>query len=561
MDSQIAQFPDEVLIMPDGEEKIRALLKFLDGTRSKITPENREALAESLFVFAEQVGHVSGQARAIMHVANSYSDRANYNKAIHLHMRAMQLLESTEDYRMLASVHNDLATVYFRLKREGEAKTHLNKAIEVSKNTGNAAMAATFSLNLAVTDISALEGHVVSPEDFDRIAELLQYAKTTFSSILDANPDTPQYALYLAAACQTMGRLNELDVETSLAHHREALSIMNRYELQNKSYTNHLSLAELLVRLDRPIEATEHFLRAVQYAEEQKDFFWFPAILQKTSQFYEAQGDFREALSFLQRLNTANDHIRVTNTNDQLEKLQSHFEAERKAKDAEIYQLRFVELEQEKKKSDDLLLNILPKETAEELKETGVSEAKQFDSVTVLFTDFKGFTQMSETLSPKDLVRDLHECFSAFDHICQKHGMEKIKTIGDAYMAAGGLPTVNTTHAVDAIKAALEMRDFATQGKARKQAAGLPFFEIRIGLHTGPVVAGIVGIKKFQYDIWGDTVNTASRMESSGEVGKVNISESTYHLVKNEFDCEFRGEVEAKGKGKMGMYFVYGQLK
>jgi class 3 adenylate cyclase len=139
---------------------------------------------------------------------------------------------------------------------------------------------------------------------------------------------------------------------------------------------------------------------------------------------------------------------------------------------------------------------------------------------------------MSETLSPKDLVSDLHECFSAFDHICQKHGMEKIKTIGDAYMAAGGLPSVNTTHAVDAIKAALEMRDFVAQGKARKQAAGLPFFEIRIGVHTGPVVAGIVGIKKFQYDIWGDTVNTASRMESSGEVGKVNISESTYHLVK-----------------------------
>jgi len=561
MESPLAQFPDEVLALPDGEEKIRALLKFLDGTRSKITPENRESLAEILFVFAEQVGHVSGQARAIMHVANSYSDRANYNKAIHLHMRAKQLLESTEDYRTLASVHNDLATVYFRLKREGEAKIHLNKAIEVSKNTGNAALAATFSLNLAVTDISALEGHVVSPEDFDRIAELLQYAKTTFSSILDANPDTPQYAFYLAAACQTMGRLNELDVETSLAHHREALSIMNRYGLQNKSYTNHLSLAELLVRLDRPLEATEHFLKAVLYAEEQKDFFWFPAILQKTSQFYEAQGDFREALSFLQRLNTANNHIRDTNTNDQLEKLQSHFEAERKAKDAEIYQLRFVELEQEKKKSDDLLLNILPKVTADELKETGTSEAKYFDSVTVVFTDFKGFTQLAEVLSPKELVKDLNECFSAFDRIMEAHGIEKIKTIGDAYMAAGGLPTVNTTHAVDAIKAALEMRDFVAQGKVRKQAAGLPFFEIRIGVHTGPVVAGIVGIKKFQYDIWGDTVNTASRMESSGEVGKVNISESTYHLVKNEFDCEFRGEVEAKGKGKMGMYFVYGQLK
>ncbi|MEO8067412.1 MAG: adenylate/guanylate cyclase domain-containing protein, partial [Flavobacteriales bacterium] len=162
---------------------------------------------------------------------------------------------------------------------------------------------------------------------------------------------------------------------------------------------------------------------------------------------------------------------------------------------------------------------------------------------------------------------------SAFDHITEKYGIEKIKTIGDAYMAAGGLPTPNTTHATDVIKAALEMRDFIAEGKARKIAEGLPYFEIRIGVHTGPVVAGIVGVKKFQYDIWGDTVNTASRMESSGEVGHVNISEATYALVRdvvvhgptttNEpptmnpaFTFTPRGKVQAKGKGEMEMYFV-----
>ncbi|MBK8949820.1 MAG: adenylate/guanylate cyclase domain-containing protein [Flavobacteriales bacterium] len=178
--------------------------------------------------------------------------------------------------------------------------------------------------------------------------------------------------------------------------------------------------------------------------------------------------------------------------------------------------------------------------------------------VTVLFTDFKGFTAMSETLSPQELVRDLNECFSAFDRITEKYGIEKIKTIGDAYMAAGGLPTPNTTHATDAIKAAFEMRDFIAEGKARKVAGGLPYFEIRIGVHTGPVVAGIVGVKKFQYDIWGDTVNTASRMESSGEVGQVNISEATYALVKDATGLSFtpRGKVQAKGKGEMEMYFV-----
>ncbi|MCB0791700.1 MAG: tetratricopeptide repeat protein [Flavobacteriales bacterium] len=212
----------------------------------------------------------------------------------------------------------------------------------------------------------------------------------------------------------------------------------------------------------------------------------------------------------------------------------------------------------EKERSDDLLLNILPASVANELKEKGETQAELFEQVTVLFTDFKGFTAMSEKLGPKELVKDLHECFSAFDRICEAHGLEKIKTIGDAYMAAGGLPVPNTTHALDVIQTALEMRDFIAEGKARKIAADLPYFEIRIGIHTGPVVAGIVGVKKFQYDIWGDTVNTASRMESSGEVGQVNISETTYMLVKDEHGLTFtpRGKVQAKGKGEMEMYFV-----
>jgi class 3 adenylate cyclase len=209
-----------------------------------------------------------------------------------------------------------------------------------------------------------------------------------------------------------------------------------------------------------------------------------------------------------------------------------------------------------KKMSDELLLNILPSTIAEELKSKGNAESKLIDEVTVLFTDFKGFTQLSEQFTPQELVAEINECFSAFDQIMTKHNVEKIKTIGDSYMAAGGLPTSNKTHAQDVIHAALEIQQFMAGYKKAREEAGKLFFEIRIGIHSGPVVAGIVGIRKFAYDIWGDTVNTASRMESSGEVGKVNVSESTYNLTEDLFSFTYRGKIAAKGKGEISMYFA-----
>jgi class 3 adenylate cyclase len=202
----------------------------------------------------------------------------------------------------------------------------------------------------------------------------------------------------------------------------------------------------------------------------------------------------------------------------------------------------------EKRKSDDLLLNILPAEVAEELKETGLAHAKKFNNVTVLFTDFVNFTGISQKMSPTELVAEIHKNFSAFDDIIEKHGLEKIKTIGDAYMAACGIHLKSKDHAQRVINAAFEIRDSIAQSKS--------VFQIRIGVNSGPVVAGIVGVNKYAYDIWGDTVNTASRMESSSEPGKVNISESTYALVKDDFTFENRGKITVKGKGEIEMYFV-----
>ena len=216
------------------------------------------------------------------------------------------------------------------------------------------------------------------------------------------------------------------------------------------------------------------------------------------------------------------------------------------------------EADRQRERSDELLLNILPAEIAEELKERGQSEAKDFELVSILFTDFKGFTQVSEKLTAQQLVEEIDTCFKHFDAICGKYNVEKIKTIGDAYMAAGGLPVPNDNSVKNTVLAALDMSEFIKERKKQLELEGRVPFEMRLGIHTGPVVAGIVGIKKFQYDIWGDTVNTASRMESSGEPGRVNISQATYEKLKNDPQFVFtpRGKISAKGKGEMEMYFV-----
>ncbi len=202
----------------------------------------------------------------------------------------------------------------------------------------------------------------------------------------------------------------------------------------------------------------------------------------------------------------------------------------------------------EKEKSENLLLNILPSEIAEELKETGDSKAREYKDVTILFTDFVNFTKISETIGPVETVAELHKQFTLFDQIMEKHGLEKIKTIGDSYMAVCGLPLANENHATNTVAAALDILESLTQNQSK--------FEVRIGINSGTVVAGIVGVKKYAYDIWGDAVNTASRMEQHSHPGKINISSATYALIKGHFSCVSRGEVEVKNKGKTGMYFV-----
>lgn len=211
-----------------------------------------------------------------------------------------------------------------------------------------------------------------------------------------------------------------------------------------------------------------------------------------------------------------------------------------------------------KKETEEVLLNILPKRVAKELRQTGKAKPVFYESASILFTDFKGFTKLSEKFTTEELIHQLDQFFCYFDSIMQMYNIEKIKTIGDAYMCVSGIPEKNPNHAVNIIKAGLELADYMNIVNTINSQKEIPPWEIRIGVHSGPLVAGVVGTKKFCYDVWGDSVNVASRMESSGVPGRVNISGDTYEMIKENFVCEYRGKVAAKNKGEIDMYFVNG---
>lgn len=228
----------------------------------------------------------------------------------------------------------------------------------------------------------------------------------------------------------------------------------------------------------------------------------------------------------------------------------------RARQNARILAEKNVIIREEQQRSENLLLNILPTLVADELKKQGRTKARYFEDVSVLFADFVGFSQIAEKLTPQQLVTELDTCFQKFDEIMAKHALEKIKTIGDAYMCAGGLPDGGGAQLRDMVTAAKEMQSWLFEWNANREKEGVPRFDARIGIHRGPVVAGVVGSKKFAFDIWGDTVNIAARIEQAGEGGRINISGDAYAAIKDYFPCHYRGKISAKNKGEIDMYFV-----
>lgn len=347
-------FPEDVTETEDRGQRALAMVRYLDRARAHIVPARRESLATEALEAAIEGKNRVAQGRALMHMANSWSDRANYNHAIHLHLRAQEVLDSTDDLLMRASTRNDLATVYYRLGKLEETRQHLDSAISLSAQANDPVRGATFSLNLAIMELSVNpEGLRPETEGYVRLSELLQNAADVYRNHLATEPGNPHYPHYLAGTLHALGQLNAWDHGSALRHYKECLHVLETNGLNIRSGLYRTNLAELLAKMGDMAGAEEQYGLAEQLANESGDFNLLPNLLEKAARFHENNGHLNKALDFQKRLNEANSRIREINTNDQLDKLKAHFEAEQKAKDSEIQKLRNQILQEEKKRIEE----------------------------------------------------------------------------------------------------------------------------------------------------------------------------------------------------------------
>ena len=536
----------------------------------------------------EEIGNKQGIGKTLNNIGIIYYNQSDYSKALEYYQRSLKIKEEIGDKkRGIASSLGNIGTIYDNQGDYPKALDYFQRSLKILEDIGD---------KQGVSGILNNIGSIYSDQgDYIKALDYFQKSLKIFEEIGDKKGVA--FSLNMAGITYKY----QGDYVKAQDYLQRALKINE--EIGNKkgvAQSLHI-IGNIYAKQGDHINALENCKKSLDLAEK------ISAILvQKESceclyDAYKALGNGNKALEYHEQMLVLNDSLQTEETAKKLQQMEfaktmladslvlvekdlkvemaHQIEVRKKDKNrnlaigAGVFFLllsggfysrwRYVKrsraiIEKEKDRSENLLLNILPAEIAEELKLKGSADARDFDLISVLFSDFKGFIKVSEKLSAKELIAEINHCFMAFDHICEKHGIEKIKTIGDAYMAAGGLPVPSEDSIKNTVLVALDMQSFITNRIVEKRAKNEVPFEMRLGIHTGPVVAGIVGVKKFQYDIWGDTVNTASRMESSGEIGKVNISENTYALIKDDpqFNFESRGKIQAKGKGEIEMYFV-----
>jgi len=570
-----------------GKQMARA--KRIQGASFYLRSDYPKALDyyQQSLTLCEGISDKSGMASNLNNIGVIYLKKGYYPKALDYYLQCLQIKEEIQDKKGIAYALNNIGIIY-------KLKGDYIKAMEYYRK----------SLNIQ-EELSDLRGMVNTLYNIGLIHKNLgdyQEAMLYYRRSLKISEDV-QDKSGMAGALNNIGvvYMEQGDYPNAIELFQRSIAIKEEISDSRGMGNTFTNLGLIYYRLEdyeRALYWCKKGLNTsleINAIEEQKD------ACGCLYDIYKSVGNAIIALEYHEKITILDDSLQIVETTKKLQQMEfarqiladslqqekeklkiqiaNEREVQKKIRDRNIFLLsalfvlilaigfhqRMIRvrrarkaIENEKDRSEKLLLNILPSQIAGELKDKGKADARKFEQVSILFTDFKDFIRISEKLNAKELVEEINSCFKPFDAICEKYGIEKIKTIGDTYMAAGGLPVLLNDSVKKTVLAGLEMQEFIINRKKEREEEGNVYFEMHVGIHTGQVIAGIVGVSKFQYDIWGDTVNTAARIESSGEIGKVNISQSTYQMIKNDpaFKFRSRGKVKVKGKEDIEMWFV-----
>lgn len=497
----------------------------------------------------EEIGDIRGVADLKTNSGIVFGLQGNYYQSLKALLEALKIYEKINDHSRIVQVAVNIGTIYKEQRNYSEALKILNRGLDIARNANDTRLASDLLNNI---------GNIYfEQQQYDEALSVHQNTLALRNEI----GDTSKIATSLSNIGDVYKALGKH--ELTLNFYSQSLSLFQTLNEKRKLVPSYYNIGELYFLTGDYDKANFYLHEALKLAEETGLKDHLRKAAEYLAKLYAHGHNFEDAYKYQLMFSVLDREISNTESNRQIAQLSMRHEIEQREREAELERVKNTELtkaynslEIEKKRSEELLNNILPEEVSEELKQSGKTRARSYEQVTVMFADIQGFTKISEQLSAEDIVSGIDEYFEAFDKIIDKYGIEKIKTIGDAYLCACGIPIQVENHAEKMVQAAIEFIDTTKVLQLKRESEKKPAFAFRVGIHTGPLVAGVVGIKKFAYDIWGDTVNTASRMQQSGLANQINISESTYSAVKNRFKCEYRGEIEAKNKGKLKMYFV-----
>ena len=536
---------------------------------------------QSLKRFIE-LNDYSGIANLYSNIGALHYDRGDDTKALENYLESLKYAEKAEDkFRILIALNNVGGIYFIKKATYDKSLEYYKKALKLCEELDKKEEMGTICVNI---------GSIYFEKDEDSTA--LSYFNQALAAFGNSEGSLHVY--------NSLGKLyaKEGKFEMAIQNHTRALATAEKTNNLMPILESLMGLGKAYLKKGDYKKALVYYTRSEKPAVEARANHELKDLYQEMAQTYAKIADYNKAFKYQSLYSSIKDTIYNTDTDKKIGMLQFDFDLSKKqteinllTKDKDIQAVNIKRqklaknaflaglilafiiavlifrgyrvkvrtnkiLDKQKDEIEHLLLNILPKEVANELQTSGESKPRHYEEVSVLFTDFQGFTSIADKLSPTALVEQLNECFLAFDAIIEKYNLEKIKTIGDAYMCAGNIPSPNPGHAYKIIKAALEIQEFMERHNVRRAEKGMQGWQIRIGVHIGPVVAGVVGKKKYAYDIWGNAVNVASRMESNGTPGRVNISADTHEIVKEWFVCSHRGKIYAKNLGDLDMFYV-----